>query len=178
MRPRIAVLPLVAVLILLGLGTAPTHAGDFFTQTRFGSDFFSASPPCPVRDIPTFETIAPVPSIFDTNLNSTAFFQCFVQVERNEKPVKKAKGTFETELIIRHNDTGMLEVFPIMSGKFKTDSDGRDEFDFDIPTELFADGFESGDVSAWAYTRSDFTSKKKADNAWVQCGKGASRQNN
>jgi hypothetical protein len=27
------------------------------------------------------------------------------------------------------------------------------DFDFDLPAELFADGFESGDVSAWSYSR-------------------------
>jgi hypothetical protein len=111
-------------------------------------------------------------------LNETAFFQCFVDVNKNDKGVRKTKGTWTTELIVRDNNTGMLETFPIRSGKFKTNSDGQDDFDFEIPTELFADGFESGDVSAWSYTRSDFTNKKKADSASVQCGKAASRSNN
>lgn len=179
MRPNQAVSTITLLLLVTILATPATlHAGDFVTETRFGSDFFSASPPCQVKSFPTFETLAPVPSIFDIDLNDDAFFQCFVDVFNGEKGTKKAKGTWTTEVIIRDNNTGRLEVFPIGSGKFKTDSKGQDEFDFDIPTELFADGFESGDVSAWSYTRSDFTNKKKATNASVQCGKGASRNNN
>lgn len=173
MSIRKTILSLVAVAILFALGTA--YAGDFKSQTTFGSNFFNSSPPCPLRDFPTFENIAPVPSVFDTDIFDDAFFQCFVDVQKKGKGVNKAKGTFETELIVRHNTTGMFEIFPIDSGKFKTNDEGFDSFDFDIPTELFADGFESGDTSAWSYTRADFTNKKKADSAAVQCGKGASR---
>lgn len=177
MYSRKTVLSLIAVVVVLGMGTAPAQAGDSLSQTTFGSNFFFASPRCPVRDFPTFENIAPIPAVLDTDLFDDALFTCFVDVEKNGKGVNKAKGTWSTELIVRDNNTGMLDSFPIDSGRFKTDGDGFADFDFEIPTAIFADGFESGDVSAWSYTRADFTNKKKADQASVQCGKSASRSN-
>ena len=36
-----------------------------------------------------------------------------------------------------------------------------EELDFEIPAPIFADGFESGDVSAWSYTSADFTEKRR-----------------
>ena len=35
------------------------------------------------------------------------------------------------------------------------------DLDFEIPAPIFADGFESGDVSAWSYTSADFTKKRR-----------------
>lgn len=178
MRSRKVIVP-VACLMALAAFLAPRggRAGDRFSQTTFGSNFFSSSPRCPVNQFPTFEAIAPVPSVFDFDANPDAIFTCLVDVQKNGKGVNRAKGTFETELIVRDNITGMLETFGIDSGKFKTDSNGQDAFDFEIPAAIFADGFESGDVSAWSYTRADFTNKKKATNASVQCGKSASKNN-
>jgi hypothetical protein len=117
----------VTLLAALSALAAPAaiHAGDFISETNFGSAFFQTRPPCPARDFPTFETIAPVPAIFDFDLNETAFFQCLACVNKNEKGVRKTKGTWTTELIVRDNNTGMLETFPIRSGKFKTNSDGH-----------------------------------------------------
>ena len=44
------------------------------------------------------------------------------------------------------------------------------QFDFEIPAPIFADGFESGDVSAWSYTKFEFGQKKKmADTAQARC---------
>lgn len=53
--------------------------------------------------------------------------------------------------------TGVAEVFSVKKGRFNTDAEGLAEFDFEIPAPIFADGFESGDVSAWSYTRADFS---------------------
>lgn len=88
--------------------------------------------------------------------------------------VKNAKGDFVAELIRQDNRTGMGAVVDSTSGRFKTDSEGFGTFDFDFPSEIFADGFESGDVSAWSYTRTDFRNRKKADSVSAQCVKGAS----
>ena len=40
-------------------------AGDFFSQATIGSNLFDTSPPCPVKEFPTFEVLVPVPAIFD-----------------------------------------------------------------------------------------------------------------
>ncbi len=165
---------------LLALALLPNFvgaawAGDFFFQATIGSNFFDTSPPCRINEFPTFEMITPVPAIFDPSAHDSASFLCIVDVEKNQKGVKKAKGVWETEVVMRDNRTGQIDTLFIDSGKFKTDSDGSDDFDFEIPTPIFADGFESGDVSAWSYTRVNFTNKKKADSASVQCGKSASR---
>lgn len=163
--------------IVLALFCGNTQAGDFSSQFNDGKATFFASPPCPVKQFPTFESIVPVPNIVDPFQQDLIPMFCQVEVTREGKGVKKAKGTFETELVVIDNNTGEAESFPIGSGKFKTNSLGRDSFDFDLPAELFADGFESGDVSAWSYTRTDFTNKKKGNQANVSCGSGSSSSN-
>ncbi len=178
MNSRLPLAFLVALALLTGVTSAPAQAGNTVSQFTFANNFFSASPACPVNQFPTFESIVPVPAIIDPFEEDFIPFFCQIQVDRKGNPVKKAKGTFETDLIVIDNVTGEAETFPIRSGKFKTGSNGIDTFDFDIPAELFADGFESGDVSAWSYTRSDFTNKKRADNASVSCGTSSSKSNN
>ncbi len=73
------------------------------------------------------------------------------------------------------NTTGFFDSFRLGDGKFKTGSDGFDSLEFEIPAPIFADGFESGDVSAWSYTRADFSNKKKADSAGLSCDIGSSK---
>lgn len=177
MNPGKAVLALAAVVVLLGLSTAPAQAGESLFQTTFGNDFFNTDPPCPARNIPTFEAIAPIPSIFDPFEDDLVPVFCQIGAFKKGNGVNKLKGTYTSELVVVDNTTGLTQMFPIDSGKFQTDENGFDNFDFEIPTELFADGFESGDVSAWSYTRSDFTKKKKADNARLQCNTSSSRSN-
>ena len=119
--------------------------------------------------------LVPVPAIINTFAQDVVPILCFVSAEKNGNGVKNRKGEWMSELVVRDNNTGQFETFPLDSGKFKTDSDGFDDFEFEIPTPIFADGFESGDVSAWSYTRANFTNKKKANSAFVQCGNSTSR---
>lgn len=163
------------ILVLALISSGALHAGDFESQFTGGSNFFSSSPPCPVRQFPTFESLVPVPAIVDPFAQDLIPMFCDVQVSREGKGVKKAKGKFEADLIVIDLDTGISQSFPIASGDFKTNKDGLSSFDFDLPSELFADGFESGDVSAWSYTRTDFSNKKKSDSTSVSCVTGASR---
>jgi hypothetical protein len=156
---------------------APVQAGDQTFQTNIGAAFQQSSPPCRANEFPPFESLVPIPNVIDPFAQQMVFFSCFVDARKNGNGVKKVKGVFETDLIVLDNLTGETDRFPVGSGKFKTNSDGQALFDFEFPTEIFADGFESGDVSAWSYTRTDFTNKKKVDNAGLQCGKSASRQN-
>lgn len=167
----------VTVLTLLSTLAVTAWAGDNKSQSTFGSSFFFASPPCPVNQFPTLETIAPVPAIIDPFEQDFIPMFCQIEVERGENPVKRVKGTYETELIVRDNSSGEIESFPVKSGRFKTNSQGRAGFDFELPAELFADGFESGDVSAWSYTRTDFANRKRGNNAAVSCGASSSRSN-
>ena len=152
--------------------------GDSGFQDNSGRSFFSASPPCPVKEFPTFESIAPVPAIIDPFEQDIIPVFCGIQVRKQGKPVNKARGTFDADLIVLNNDTGDFGIFPLDSGKFKTNSSGIANLDFEIPAPLFADGFESGDVSAWSYTRADFRNKKKADNATMSCDIGSSKSSN
>lgn len=162
-------------LALLPNLASPAWAGDSFFLQTVGSNFFSASPPCPVKKFPSFENLVPIPSLFDPDIEDSAFLFCQVDLHNGEDGVKKAKGKWQSEIIMRDNLSGDVETFPIDSGRFKTNSDGFADFDFEIPSELFADGFESGDVSAWSYTRSDFTNRKKASSGSVRCGKNVSK---
>ncbi len=132
----------------------------------------STSAPCPARDFPPLENLAPVPAIIDPFEEDFIPVFCTVFVGKDGKGVQKVKGRYTSELIVRDNDTGMLEVFSLDSGKFRTDQSGVADLDFEIPAPIFADGFESGDVSAWSYTRTEFTNKKPADQPTTTCAIG------
>jgi hypothetical protein len=156
-------------LAVLVLAPAAATAGDSGFQAGFGGNFFETSPPCPFKEFPTFESIAPIPAIIDPFDQDLIPLFCQIRVKKNGNPVAKAKGTFESTLFVLDNNTGEFETFGLGSGKFKTNSDGFDEFDFEIPAPIFADGFESGDVSAWSYTRAEGTKKKKVEAAQLDC---------
>ena len=157
MRPR----PMALLLAAAILTTTAGEAGENKTQFTLGSNFFNISPPCPVNQLPTFESIAPVPAIFDPLEQDLVSFFCDIQVTRNGNGVGNAKGRYTSEVVVRDNNTGQFQSFPVDNGRFKTDSSGRGGFDFKIPTDVFVDGFESGDVSAWSYTRADFSNRKR-----------------
>lgn len=170
-RPGTTLLAVALTLLI----AAPAPAGDFQSQTTLGASFFFASPPCPVKKFPAFEQLVPIPNVIDPFDDDLVPIFCDVQVSREGERVKNAKGKFESELILLDNDTGMVTRQTVASGTFKTDKDGQSTLDFDIPTELFADGFESGDVSAWSYTRTDFTNRKRASDASAFCQSLGSR---
>ncbi len=165
---------LITLALLPGLA-ATGWAGDSKSQFSAAGSAVFVSPPCPAKQFPTFESIVPVPRFIDPFEQDLIPFFCEVLVGNEGKGVKKVKGKYEVDLVVVDNKTGMAESFSVGGGKFRTKSDGSALFDFDLPSELFADGFESGDVSAWSYTRTDFTNRKSADGAQVQCGTSASR---
>lgn len=179
MNPRKILIPAALSLGLLVLGAPAVDAGDIRSQSASGNTFFNASPPCPVKQFPTFESIAPIPGIVDPFEDDVIPFFCQIRVDKRPNvPRKNAKGMYTTEVVVRNNNTGSVQSFPVDSGRFKTNANGFDSFDFEIPTEIFADGFESGDVSAWSYTRADFTNKKKASGGSLNCGTSTSKSGN
>ena len=165
---------IVAVLSIVVLSMA-AFAGESQSGFSFGAEFFAASTPCPARELPTFESIVPVPGLFDPFEQDALTMFCQVHLTREGKDVRGVKGKHTTELVVRDNDTGELESFPVGSGKFRTKSGGKAVFEFDLPAELFADGFESGDVSAWSYTRTDFTNRKRVSQAQADCSTSTSK---
>ncbi len=168
--PGLVVLTLVTLFAFSGAGVAGDNA--FFDN--FGGSFFSADKPCPLKQFPTFESVIPIPSFIDPFEQDLIPVFCQIQVENNGKPTKGARGRYTSELRVLDNNTGEFESFSVGSGKFKTNSSGSAAFDLEIPAEIFADGFESGDVSAWSYTRTDFT-KKKGTFAGQSCDVGSSK---
>ncbi len=158
MRSKLVFTALVFAALCAFAGAS--EAGDNAFIDNFGGSFFSADKPCPLKQFPTFESIIPVPSFVDPFEQDLIPVFCQLQVENKGKPKKGARGRYTSELRVFDNNTGEFESFPVGSGKFKTNSSGTAVFDFDLPAEIFADGFESGDVSAWSYTRTDFTRKK------------------
>ena len=151
-------------------GTANTAGGLAGNQRQVSTGFFSTPKSSSLTRFPTIESLAQIPAITDPSKEVTIPVSCNPCAFNKGKPVKNAKGNFTAELIVLDNPTGTFETFDIDSGKFKTTTTGCDDFTFAIPTELFADGFESGDVSAWSYIRTDFTDKKKNDSASMGCG--------
>ena len=161
-------LAMLAVLLM----TPAVQAGDDPLSINFGGNAFFPSSPCPAKRVPTFEAVVPVPS-FESFVNpfEEGDFRIFCQVNtlRKGKGAKKVKGNWQAELVILDNVTGDVDRVFVQSGFFTTKKTGTDDFDFDLPDELFADGFESGDVSAWSYTRTNFTNQKRVDSARLTC---------
>ena len=54
-----------------------------------------------------------------------------------------------------NRDCGVVGILPEKDNI----GDSLDDLEFEIPAPIFADGFESGDVSAWSYTRVDEVKK-------------------
>ena len=169
-RTSLTVFTLVGLLAVSG----GLEAGDSGFQGNLGDSFFQTTSPCPLKEFPTFEAIVPIPNIIDPFDDDIIPLFCQIRAKKKGNPVNKAKGTFSSELYVLHNTTGMFEVIDLGSGKFKTGEEGIDSFELEIPAPLFADGFESGDVSAWSYTRADFT-KKKGDTAEMLCNSSGNK---
>lgn len=170
MTQRNATLVILGLAMLLGAGSGPAaHAGDVLSQSIQGLNFFGTSSACPAKKAPTMETVAPLPAILDPALVPIIKFQCSVQPFVGTDPVKKVRGKYTIELLVRDNETGAFKSFELDSGRFKTNKQGQAGFETEIETEIFADGFESGDVSAWGYTRTNFTNGKKVESSFVEC---------
>jgi hypothetical protein len=166
------ILDFVALIIVLALiaglaGSANAQTGQ--TQTNIGESFFKAGTLSPVKKFPTSELLVPVPSIFDPSEEDSILILCQVQVFKLTTGVQNARGRFRAELVLIDNRTGQAERFFVAGGRFKTSRQGTTSFNFKLLAERIADGFGSGDVSAWLYTRIDFTNRKRATDTFFQC---------
>ncbi len=168
--PRRVFLGLVAFALCGGIAA---YAGQSGFQQNFGSSFFIVDDPCPARQFPTFESLVPVPAIVDPFAEDIIVF-CQFFADDDKGPKKGVKISYETDLIVIDNNTGEVMYAPIEQGRGRTKKNGVGSFDFELPTELFADGFESGDVSAWSYTRTNYKGTKKVQQGGVSCDTGSS----
>ena len=164
----------IAVALLLGAFSAvqvSVRADGSNSTSHYGggAQLFHADPLCPLKDFPDLESLVPVPTLIDPIEDDLVGFSCYFAVTKDENPVKKATGKFTSKLVVLDNTTGTFETFDIATSKLKTDEFGLGEYNFEIPTALFAVGFKSGDTSAWAHTRLDLKTKKMADTALVGC---------
>ena len=165
----------IVLLLVLPVLAAPAWSGDSAFQSTFGSNFFNVNPPCPVKQFPTFESILPVPAIADPVQQRFLPILCQIQVSRNEKGVRKAKGNFVSEVLVLDLNSGEGELFTVESGKFTTNKDGVAKVQYEVDMQIFTDGFETGDTSAWSYTRADFSNGKKASAVSITCNSNTSR---
>jgi len=151
---------LVSALALVALVAGAPPAVDADIANNSGMSVFLVNGPTLLKKLPTLESVVPVPSIADPSSRSTVRLSCRVRAERGGSPVKGARGNYRAEMLVVDRGTGLSQVFPIASGVFRTKANGSRRFDLAMPTAIFADGFESGDVAAWAYTRTNFSGKK------------------
>ncbi len=165
------------VLVVLGLcGSVAALAGQNVFQFNAGSSFFNSDKPCPARQIPTFEALIPIPNIFDPFEKDFIPGFCEFSFQKKGRDLKGVKTKTSVRLFVLDNNSGEFEEFDLGTFRTKSNSEGRSSFDFDIPSEIFADGFESGDVSAWSYTRTDFSGGgKKPTDVGGGCGTAASK---
>ena len=157
------------VLALLVLFTAATPAAGLEWLTNSARFNFRTSPVVPVDQFPGFSMFMVVPVNLVPAEQPSTEVVCNVNVQRNDRPVKNAKGVWRGGVMVRDNATGVVESTIVANGRFKTAEGGEKVFRFQIPVEVFADGFESGDVSAWSYVEGEFTNRKKATFFYAAC---------
>ena len=170
-RPR-WLLGLVAAAVILVAGGSAAVA-DGFLNSRGNTTFFTDTTR-PLKDMPTLESLVPMPQNINPMNRKRVRGACDLQVVKGGAPVRRAKGTFNSRLIVLDHLTGTFEIFPLTSGRVKTDAEGGFSFDLEIATELFADGFRAGATSAWALTTVEFK-KRKGSFASLDCDVAARR---
>ena len=121
---------------------------------------FDVDPARKPKKFPDLRVTVELPSIFDPGEVDSLFckFQAQELVDDSLPGVPKVRGRWRSVLQVLDPMTSTFETVKIDSGKFKTGETGVDVFLFGIPTDLFPDGFESGDVSVWWST--EFEPKK------------------
>lgn len=149
------------------LWSGPGFAAGSVLDSPSDTSFFSQDVR-PLASTPPLESLVPMPLNINPFNRRKVRESCLVQVIKRTAAVKGAKGTFTAQLMVMSEARGTFVALDLGSGKFKTDRDGRVAFDFDIPTDLFAEGFKQGDISAWAHSRVEFT-KRKGTYASLRC---------
>ncbi|MCP4200844.1 MAG: hypothetical protein GY769_02790 [bacterium] len=151
------------------MSPAAALAADSGFANNNGASVFFSDEPSLLRKFPTLESVVPVPSIADVSGRTVIPISCRVRAEDSGGPVKGARGTYRAELLVLDRGTGMSEIFPLKSGTFRTKTNGVSRFKIEIPTAIFAGGFESGGVSAWSYARTAFKKKTKGTFGALDC---------
>lgn len=170
-RPRWLLGLTVAALVLAAGGSAALAEG--FLNSRGNTTFFTDTTRL-LKDMPTLESLVPMPQNINPMNRKRVRGDCTLQVVKGGAPVRSAKGTFRSQLMVLDHLTGTFEVFPLANGKLKTDAEGGFAFDLEIATALFAEGFRAGDTSAWALTTVEFK-KRKGSFASLDCDVAARR---
>lgn len=162
MQSRYSNILWASAVLLATLTVSPVAAlaADSGFANNNGASVFFSDEPLLLRKFPTLESVVPVPSIADPSGQGAIRVSCRVSAKDDGAPIKGAKGNYRAELFVIDRDTGMSEIFPLQSGAFRTKANGVRRFHFEIPPAIFAEGFESGDISAWSYTRTDYKKKK------------------
>lgn len=140
---------------------------DSLLDSRGDSAFFS-SQSRPLAKFPTLESLVPMPLNINPFNRQRVRVRCVLQVIKRSAPVRGAKGRFAARLVLMDNAAGTFHSTEMTSGKFKSDADGQVIFTFDVPTDMFAQGFRNGEISAWSHASVVF-SKRKATYALLRC---------
>jgi len=150
----------VLAFAVLAVSPATEVAANGGVANNNGASVFFSNDASLLKKFPSLESVVPVPSIANPTAQKVITISCRIGAEDGGAPLKGARGNYRAELVVIDRGTGMSDVFPLQSGPFRTKRNGVARFRFDIPSAIFSDGFESGDVSAWSYARTDFKKGK------------------
>ena len=166
-------LPLLTLVVgsMVSVSGASVVLAEGFLNSR-GNTAFLTDKTRLLKDMPRLESLVPMPQNINPQNRKRVRGSCRVQVVKGGAPVRGAKGTYESRLVVLDGLTGSFESFAVASGKLRTDREGGFSFDLEIPTSLFAAGFKSGDTAAWAMTSVEFK-KRKGSFASIGCDVGA-----
>ena len=160
---RLAVLFAGAMLVIVP--AREVEAG--ILDSRGDTSFFSGEVR-PLADFPALESVVPMPLNINPFNRRRVRQSCTVQVVRRNAPLKSARGEYVSHLVLMDHRAGTFKSIELSAGKLKTDPGGEARLEFDIATDLFAEGFKSGNVSAWSHTRLEFI-KRKGSFAFLRC---------
>ncbi len=147
-------------------------AGERF-MVNSGTVFFYSNPALETDRIPNWVLMFEIPSTLDTTAEVQEVF-CALNAEKvvgddERRGVRRVLARWTSRLHVLDPSTSQVTVTKIASGRVQTNAEGRGEFTFDIPTELFADGFASGGVSAWTSVTFDLKRNRQSMDSRAEC---------
>ena len=159
--------PVVLMLVL------PVSAWAGEREENIASAQFDVDRARKPKKFPDLRVTVEIPSIFDPEGADHFGMFCKFLAQRlvdNSLPgVRNVRGKWRSVLHVLDHMTLTFETVEIDNGKFKTGATGVDSLLFDIPTAIFADGFESGDVSVWSSTTFELKKGPKTTDTTAQC---------
>lgn len=157
------------------LGPAIAEAGN---DSRFGTGTTLHVPSKLKKSKKLGELVATVAIPKDIIQSEPMAYDCSVQTlvrsEDNVEGIENVRANWATSAYVMDHRDSSFRVLDVATGVIKTSTFGNGyarqiQIPPDVSAAIFADGFESGDISAWLMTTAKLKKGKKLNHAMLQC---------